>query len=128
MKSASPSKRVSTRGKKTHRAIVRKQSEKDQMRQRIHDDVELAIEGEDVDAVETPPEKATSSGSRQYVTKAGRMPCKECKREKQRGDGLGFHFCPNDEMVVGFKANVGPIGRPSARGSDLDSGASEQTG
>ncbi|KAF8015185.1 hypothetical protein BT93_H0862 [Corymbia citriodora subsp. variegata] len=128
MKSASPSKRVSTRGKKMHRPIVRKWSEKDQMMQRIHDDVERAIEDEDADAVETPPEKAMPSRLRQHVTKTGRMPCKECKREKQRGDGLGFHFCPNDEVVVGFKTNVDPIARPSARKSGQDSGTAEQTG
>ncbi|KAI6678454.1 hypothetical protein NL676_039250 [Syzygium grande] len=58
MKSASPSKRVSTRGKKMHRIIMLKQLERDQKMQRIHDDLELAIGDENVDVVETLPEKA----------------------------------------------------------------------
>ena len=78
MKSASPCKRVSTRSKKMHRAIVRKQSERNQKMQRIHDDLEQAIEDEDVDAVETPPEKARPLGlGWQHVTKAGHVHCKE---------------------------------------------------
>ncbi|KAI6678456.1 hypothetical protein NL676_039252 [Syzygium grande] len=129
MKSASPSRRVSTRGKKMHRAIVRKQSERNQKMQRLHDDLEQAIEDQDVDAVETPLEKATPSGLRwQHVTKAGHVHCKECKREKAWGDGLGFHFCPNDEVVVGFRTKEGPIARPSVRKSGPDPGAAQRIG
>ncbi|KAI6678460.1 hypothetical protein NL676_039256 [Syzygium grande] len=128
MKSASPSKRVSTRGKKMHRAIVRKQSERDQKMQRIHDNLELAIEDEDVDVVEMPLQKAIPSGLRQHVTKASHVSCQDCKREKARGNGLGFHFCPNDEVIVGFRTKAGPVARPSARKSGPDPHAVERTG
>ncbi|KAL3729892.1 hypothetical protein ACJRO7_026961 [Eucalyptus globulus] len=168
MKSASSSVRVPARGKKMHRTIVRKQSERDQRIQRIHDDLELAIEDENVDVVPQ-PKKATPSVLRQQVTKAdhgslrkqsegdqrmqrihvdhklaikdvdinvvppskkgmplvlprqvtkaNHVPCEECKREKAKVDPLGFHFCPNDEVVVGFRTKAGPIGPPLARKS-----------
>ncbi|KAL3729886.1 hypothetical protein ACJRO7_026955 [Eucalyptus globulus] len=93
---------------------------------RMYDDFEEVIEDGDVDIM-MPPKKVIPSVLRQQVTKADHVPCEECKREKARGDALGFHFCPNDE-VVGFRTKDGPIARPSARTSGSDPGAAERTG
>jgi len=126
VKSAPPSDRVTTRGEKIYGAIVQKRAEIDQKMRRMHDDFEEVIEDGDVDIM-MPPKKVIPSVLRQQVTKADHVPCEECKREKARGDALGFHFCPNDE-VVGFRTKAGPIARPSASTSCSDPGAAERTG
>ncbi|KAI6678461.1 hypothetical protein NL676_039257 [Syzygium grande] len=61
--------------------------------------------------------------------RAGYVLCRDCKAERERGDGLGFHSCAcNDPVIVRFRTKAGPIACPPEKTSGWDSAVAERTG
>ncbi|KAK4803787.1 hypothetical protein SAY86_003604 [Trapa natans] len=53
--------------------------------------------------------------------------CEECEKAKETptesADSVPeFHFCPNDEVVIGFRSWTGPVCRPKPKGNGLQEG------
>ncbi|KAK4753125.1 hypothetical protein SAY87_021923 [Trapa incisa] len=50
----------------------------------------------------------------------------EKRRLLKRAAAIGavpeFHFCPNDEVVIGFRSWTGPVCRPKPKGNGLEEG------